>query len=219
MRRGFTLIELLVVIAIIAILAAILFPVFARAREKARQTSCLSNLKQLGTAGMMYMQDYDEMHWQTSGAYMTACATANNPDGVWYRALAPYVKNIQVFKCPSDRGQSAYWSATWDERPGTTTGLYPSSIGLSFALSYATNHNMGGAALAQVQYPAETGMIFECAGQLLCYERWSSGGEARASIRNAARHNGQFNIAYFDGHAKSEAESNYQINLDNDPSN
>ena len=218
MRRGFTLIELLVVIAIIAILAAILFPVFARAREKARQSSCLSNLKQLGTAGMMYMQDYDETHWQTSAAHLTACMNAGNPDGVWYQALSPYVKNAQVFKCPSDRGQSAYYSTTWDERPGSTTGVYPSSIGRSFALSYGSNHNMGGAAMAQVQYPAETGMAVECT-QLLVYERSSSGGELRGVIRNAARHNDQFNVAYFDGHAKSEAMSNYQINLDNDPSN
>ncbi|MBC7288325.1 MAG: DUF1559 domain-containing protein [Armatimonadetes bacterium] len=96
MRRAFTLIELLVVIAIIAILAAILFPVFARAREKARQSSCLSNLKQLGLAFAMYTQDYDErwpiMYW--SGGWQ--------PAGIyWGGEIAPYVKNSQIFICPS----------------------------------------------------------------------------------------------------------------------
>src|SRR5438552_8343561 len=92
--QGFTLIELLVVIAIIAILAAILFPVFAQAREKARAVSCLSNIKQLGLAVNMYVQDYDE-------TYPIAC-----PNDWWYYIwgvnVQPYIKNVQVFKCPSD---------------------------------------------------------------------------------------------------------------------
>src|SRR5260370_13039338 len=99
-RRAFTLIELLVVIAIIAILAAILFPVFAQAREKARSISCLSNTKQIGTALMMYVQDYDEFYpinlyvgYEGSGApcMMTA-----------FQEINPYQKNAQVFICPSD---------------------------------------------------------------------------------------------------------------------
>ncbi|CUU36930.1 MAG: prepilin-type N-terminal cleavage/methylation domain-containing protein [Armatimonadetes bacterium] len=85
-RRGFTLIELLVVIAIIAILAAILFPVFAQARSKARQSSCLSNMRQLGTSMRMYAQDYDERHvylwWE------------------WHIGLHPYIKNWDIFICP-----------------------------------------------------------------------------------------------------------------------
>lgn len=89
--HGFTLIELLVVIAIIAILAAILFPVFAQAREKARQTACLSNAKQVGTAVMMYVQDYDETY--PSGHW-----------GYYFVAVQPYMKNEQTWRCPSHSG-------------------------------------------------------------------------------------------------------------------
>ena len=97
-RRAFTLIELLVVIAIIAILAAILFPVFARAREKARQTSCLSNMKQICLGLRQYIIDYDGM-WMVDG--IAAGSTR------WIRPIYPYVKNAQIFDCPSnDWGQA-----------------------------------------------------------------------------------------------------------------
>src|SRR5436305_12216001 len=92
-RRAFTLIELLVVIAIIAILAAILFPVFAQARERARMTGCLSNMKQIGTGLMMYVQDYDETYPRIRFvAY----------DYVWRNAIQPYIKNKGVLNCPSN---------------------------------------------------------------------------------------------------------------------
>jgi prepilin-type N-terminal cleavage/methylation domain-containing protein/prepilin-type processing-associated H-X9-DG protein len=101
--KGFTLIELLVVIAIISILAAILFPVFARARENARRASCLSNLKQIGLGMMMYVQDYDEHYPHMSGGPATP-----PPGGWWYNGswfwmnmIEPYVKSTQVFICPS----------------------------------------------------------------------------------------------------------------------
>jgi len=97
MKRAFTLIELLVVIAIIAILAAILFPVFAQAREMARSASCLSNEKQLGLGVMMYVQDYDEIYPRTS--YLDG---AGPNDYTWTYVIQPYVKNVQVFVCPSD---------------------------------------------------------------------------------------------------------------------
>jgi prepilin-type N-terminal cleavage/methylation domain-containing protein/prepilin-type processing-associated H-X9-DG protein len=116
-KSGFTLIELLVVIAIIAILAAILFPVFARARENARRTSCSSNLKQMGTAMLMYAQDYDDrlMPFEIDGDVsdeppMDGVYWDNpaNPDDVyWQQMLYPYTKNNQMFDCPS--GLRQYW--------------------------------------------------------------------------------------------------------------
>jgi prepilin-type N-terminal cleavage/methylation domain-containing protein/prepilin-type processing-associated H-X9-DG protein len=213
-RRGFTLIELLVVIAIIAILAAILFPVFARAREKARQTSCLSNMKQLGTACMMYFSDYDENTWLSGTGHFGNWASAGN-NCAWYRALMPYVKNEQVFICPSDPndGDSAVWSDVWNETPGDTSGVYPPT---EFALSYGNNHSMSNRKMARVEYPAETAMVFECTA-MLSYE--SGSWEPRSNVRGAVRHNDQFNVAYFDGHAKSQSGSNWKVNLNNNLDN
>src|SRR5476651_491034 len=91
-KYAFTLIELLVVIAIIAILAAILFPVFAKAREKARQTQCASNLKQMALAEMQYVQDYDEIFPN---------------QGIEYSGLVPYTKSTQIFVCPDDKNGNA----------------------------------------------------------------------------------------------------------------
>src|SRR5579871_4466808 len=106
-RFGFTLIELLVVIAIIAILAAILFPVFAAAREKARQTACLSNLKQVGLAAQMYAQDYDEnfVHTELGGDVSDA------NERYWGDMLQPYLTSWQVLVCPSAAGKPLQFKA------------------------------------------------------------------------------------------------------------
>lgn len=129
-RRGFTLIELLVVIAIIALLAAILFPVFARARENARRSSCQSNLKQIGIAWIMYAQDYDEKIMRFSNGVGGGSATTTNPavfwwcqwDGASYDAakglLQPYMKSDQIGKCPSS---TATPTSAWE---GTTGYAY-----------------------------------------------------------------------------------------------
>lgn len=102
-RQAFTLIELLVVIAIIAILAAILFPVFAQARESARKISCLSNFRQINTGIQMYTQDYDEtlVPADTNG-YSIGCLGCGRPDYVWPELVQSYMKNWQIFRCPSD---------------------------------------------------------------------------------------------------------------------
>jgi len=104
-QSGFTLIELLVVIAIIAILAAILFPVFAKAREKARQITCASNLKQLGIACLSYTEDYDE---QLPSSWATTPGNSNPATGAykWMDAVYPYVKSVGVYHCPDDAGQN-----------------------------------------------------------------------------------------------------------------
>jgi prepilin-type N-terminal cleavage/methylation domain-containing protein len=118
-QRAFALIELLVVIAIIAILAAILFPVFAKAREKARQTSCLSNTRQIGIGLMQYCQDYDDMYYIDEQRYPT---TNKGPLDM----TMPYVKNEQIWVCPTMR------SPVWDTTPcppGRRCGTYQFHFG------------------------------------------------------------------------------------------
>ena len=106
MKKAFTLIELLVVIAIIAILASILFPVFAQAREKARQTSCLSNARQIGMAVRMYSDDYDGF------SPMSYHAEGNSGNFAWTNQLQTYIKNRQIYKCHSDK--SKFWYGDYE---------------------------------------------------------------------------------------------------------
>ncbi|BCM88298.1 hypothetical protein IAD21_00129 [Abditibacteriota bacterium] len=144
--KAFTLIELLVVIAIIAILAAILFPVFARARENARKSSCQSNLKQIGLGMLQYTQDYDE---QTLPIRSDTGVTGTR--NIWFSLVQPYVKSTQLFVCPSDTNTGnigSYW--------------FPSSIS-PFRSSYAYNANLNvannlaqGRNLAELQNVAGT---------------------------------------------------------------
>ena len=193
-RRGFTLIELLVVIAIIAILAAILFPVFARAREKARQSSCLSNVKQIALACMMYTQDYDErlprMYFDTGVPGSVVYPAGGTSNGmIWPNPVYPYVNNIQVFNCPS-------WGTRWS---GNYSGTVP----------YGISSHLSGKALADLKRPAETILVadsYNASGSSQCYciqrniQIWSTDGKVRNAI--PARHNEGANFGLADGHAK-----------------
>jgi len=148
---GFTLIELLVVIAIIAILAAILFPVFAKVREKARQTSCTSNMKQLGLAFVQYSQDNDETN--PPGLY-NASATIIPIGAGWAGSIYPYVKSTGVYKCPDDSN-----SQVTDPTVNTV---------IDYPVSYAMNINLSGGGsggtIAAQQAPASTVLLCEVTG-------------------------------------------------------
>ena len=211
-RRGFTLIELLVVIAIIAILAAILFPVFARAREKARQASCQSNLKQLALGVLMYAQDYDE---RTCGAY----GNSSNPSGIprprgpvtgdtnwwkWPDLIYPYINNLQVYICPSAPGGTCRYAGNQDALNGS--------------------HTSPGRMLAWHARPAEHIMLYDAPSHRSCgrphgYRLDGDGPWAycygipavdenkfapgNQYAQDFERHNEQCNYSFMDGHVKA----------------
>jgi prepilin-type N-terminal cleavage/methylation domain-containing protein/prepilin-type processing-associated H-X9-DG protein len=192
-RRGFTLIELLVVIAIIAILAAILFPVFAKAREKARQSSCLSNLRQLGTACLAYEQDNDEC----TASYAMWPGTASIYG--WNDTLAPYLKSAQILRCPSSTVNANSYGTN-------ITGVSTTSPAGAFYYLFCYR------SVGDFKMPAETLMISESNNAV-----WVRYNAAVTPVAQAllAPHNVGANCTFFDGHAKwmAYAYMNSAVNL------
>jgi prepilin-type N-terminal cleavage/methylation domain-containing protein/prepilin-type processing-associated H-X9-DG protein len=217
---AFTLIELLVVIAIIAILAAILFPVFAQAREKARQTACLSNTKQMGTAVLMYVQDNDEQLF----FYSSATSPSQSRTGAivpasqknaerWWNLLMPYLKSNGVFACPSDSG------------PTPSADV---SGNLTILRSYIACRAAEGLTLAQLDDPVETMVLTDkwdtdSAGAVT--DTWIESFNGDFDFDNASsdrtrmfkagnRHQGFANCLMFDGHAKALSPGDIQQSKD-----
>jgi len=176
-RSGFTLIELLVVIAIIAILAAILFPVFAQAREKARAISCVSNMKQISTGIMMYVQDYDETFPLFSAGF---CGRVTNPldsndtpggssgigrRAMWQYQIYPYLKNWDIYSCPSDAGKTSgniekFYNLSYGYNYG-----YLSKLEVTKDPGCAATQWFSGVGLATVKRPAETVLLADTGGK------------------------------------------------------
>ena len=205
-KKAFTLIELLVVITIIAILAAILFPVFARAREKARTSSCQSNLKQLGLAVHQYVADYDE-RFPRPIFDVDGSGNVSAGDYTWRAVLLPYIKNRQIYVCPSAPGQNAF---VYD-----TDGIDVESSGVRSA-GYAWNciHTdpgsptpPGGQPDAAVVDPAGTILITDSGGGArLTYapntHGWIRGDINVAQRQAGVRHLEGANYLFADGHVK-----------------
>jgi prepilin-type N-terminal cleavage/methylation domain-containing protein/prepilin-type processing-associated H-X9-DG protein len=216
-RRGFTLIELLVVIAIIAILAAILFPVFAQAREKARQTSCLSNLKQIGLASMMYRQDYDELF--PPGYY-------EKPQTQWFFTLVqPYMKDVPaggIRGCPS--AYSRNWALTYNDvlnwQPesvipriadtilvgdGTQVKEWDGYVSSTFWCHWTSQvwEDVGGSFSDNNKVNPNARLLTELKGNSLDIDPPKAGSNATTGCGMPRyRHSDGWNVAFADGHAK-----------------
>jgi prepilin-type N-terminal cleavage/methylation domain-containing protein/prepilin-type processing-associated H-X9-DG protein len=193
-HKGFTLIELLVVIAIIAILASILFPVFARARENARRTSCLSNTKQLGLGFMQYTQDYDEKYPiigygpDSSNDHVIFPNGGSGPNN-WILRVYPYVKSAQIFACPSNTIEP------WKGAPTAPTSVAGTSYGANSAL---LTNSLVPTPISAVQKASETVLLADSAGTApyMLYQAYA------ATRYVSDRHMDGANFAFADGHAK-----------------
>lgn len=205
-KRGFTLIELLVVIAIIAILAAILFPVFAKAREKARQSSCSSNLKQIGIAVQQYIQDYDERFpWCLTYVAPSQVALRN---AEWYFNCEPYMKNRQLTDCPSAANGGFNTGGVWSYNDAAVPAADQRYVvEYTRSLAWATGGTSAGAALAQVNEPANMVILAEGTNNYSRFRCPCTGGTTGCLITSNygwtnMRHNEGSNYTFADGHVK-----------------
>jgi prepilin-type N-terminal cleavage/methylation domain-containing protein/prepilin-type processing-associated H-X9-DG protein len=204
-RVGFTLIELLVVIAIIAILAAILFPVFSRAREKARQTSCLSNLRQSATAVGQYVQDYDEAF--PMSVYLALNASAQPCAFTMLGAIEPYIKNRQIYQCPSEpravNVDAAFRNPPFNLPGGECGSFEYASYMFNFAVfedgDFPPLTRVPPIRLPEIQFPTETGMNYD--GNLAGNNPQNCGFYLFDSPVQG-RHMDFANVNFVDGHAK-----------------
>jgi prepilin-type N-terminal cleavage/methylation domain-containing protein/prepilin-type processing-associated H-X9-DG protein len=196
-KRAFTLIELLVVIAIIAILAAILFPVFARARENARRASCQSNMKQIGLGLMQYAQDYDNQLMVYNGGSRRGGETP-----YYHEAIQPYVKSYQIFRCPSVKTRDATDANVVNYNWPTYSlhrAMYPS--GSTFNLATIQEASKSWMVVEGMRSQA----TLESGGEGYIYVTFSTSATAKPEDATSFRHDTHLdgsNILYADGHVK-----------------
>jgi prepilin-type N-terminal cleavage/methylation domain-containing protein/prepilin-type processing-associated H-X9-DG protein len=195
-HRGFTLIELLVVIAMIAILAAILFPVFAQTREKARQAQCMSNLKQMGMAFLMYAQDYDD----TLPPVGQPASEKGKPCSMLIgELLRPYQRANDVWRCLTNRkawGAYQVWAQTLRFGP-CSAERWQQETEISFVANVAVvAFGRSAVSLAEIEYPAETALTYD--GIMTA----PGGACGFLDVAIDGRHHGGLNVVWVDGHVK-----------------
>ena len=235
-KNGFTLIELLVVIAIIAILAAILFPVFAQAREKARSTNCLSNMKEIGTSIMMYTDDYDETYPMS---YLDKTAEGGT-FAEWQDLLYPYIKNYKIFYCPSSPRK--YPGNGTNDQKRTYSDNFNYTSNRVIMQYYFAGNKVSAVPMTAVKNPADIYLIWDgsylslsgtdltLCGLYIAYLPGSgsfngtayntthdTAGEGKSDYMNG-RHNLGVNMTFADGHAKYLKSSKVWADITASPS-
>ncbi len=199
--KGFTLIELLVVIAIIAILAAILFPVFSRARAKARQTSCLSNLKQIGLAEQMYAQDYDEQFTLVIADWSKIGPT--DMQQTWDQAILPYMKNQDILVCPENNKTCSATGHT-EKRRGYAQTRYTSlwNDGTNWHIMNVDGYYPAASNTVLIAEKGGYGPSHAADASIEDFMQAGAGDSYKPTGSTEPRHNGGNNFVFVDGHAK-----------------
>jgi prepilin-type N-terminal cleavage/methylation domain-containing protein/prepilin-type processing-associated H-X9-DG protein len=207
-QRAFTLIELLVVIAIIGILASMLFPVFAQARESARKIVCVSNMSQMAKAIMMYAQDYDETYPEQDHLWIDNCNQPPfwldvaygvpdwkiSPYANWAQSIYPYVKDLGVYQCKSNKG--------WTQNSNTKMP----------GLSFVYNGFAAGQTMARVDEPSRKVTLYDYR-YLTSFAVSNPVPSCWAWYPGWAAHPDQYNVVYFDGHVKNRQEAQFRADI------